>query len=257
MELEGYRRFTHALLRGLEADARVHGLVALGSMAEQGGLPDVHSDHDFFVVTAPGTQEALRQDLRWLPDAGRVAHAFRETAHGLKALYDDGHLVEFAVFDAEELALARVNRYRVLLDRGGAEVARRLAEVAARTRETRGGPDDAWLWGQLLSQVQVGVARCRRGEVLSGRARLADAVAHLCTLLARHGHAAHPEVLDDLDPLRRVERAFPGYGPVLARATEAGFEALARAVLDVAEAALGAQVPGRGLAAVRGDVERG
>ena len=256
MELEAYREYTRALLRGLEADARVLGLVALGSMAEQGELPDAHSDHDFFVVTAPGAQEALRRDLGWLPDAGRVAHAFRETAHGLKALYDGGHLVEFAVFDAEELALARVNRYRVLLDRGGAEVTRRLADVAARTRAERGGPDDAWRWGQLLSQVQVGVARCRRGELLSGRARLGEAVAHLCALLARHGHAARPEVLDDLDPLRRVERAFPEHGPALARADEAGFEALARAVLDVAEAALGAQVPRRGLAAVRAYVAR-
>jgi len=45
----------------------------------------------------------------------------RETAHGLKVLYDDGHLLEFAVFDEAELPLARVNDYRVLLDRAHLE----------------------------------------------------------------------------------------------------------------------------------------
>ena len=38
--------------------------------------------------------------------ATRVLLSFRETAHGLKVLYDDGHLLELAVFAPEELALA-------------------------------------------------------------------------------------------------------------------------------------------------------
>ena len=54
-----------------------------------------------------------------MPDAGDLVLSYRETAHGLKALYRSGHLLEFAVFDPEELRLAKVNRYRVLFDRGG------------------------------------------------------------------------------------------------------------------------------------------
>jgi hypothetical protein len=77
-------------------------------MADRDYAPDEWSDHDFFVITPPGGQEALREDLSWLPRADRVALSFRETGHGLVVLYDDGHLLEFAVFELDELALAAI-----------------------------------------------------------------------------------------------------------------------------------------------------
>ena len=128
MDRPTYIRFADALVDTLAARPDVVGLVAVGSFATG---PDEYSDHDFFVVVRPGEQEAFRRDLSWLPDAERIALSFRETEHGLKVVYDDGHLLEFAVFDEEELGLAKVNRYRVLLDR--AEVGRRMAEVRAAT----------------------------------------------------------------------------------------------------------------------------
>ncbi|HEY0372989.1 MAG TPA: hypothetical protein VGD79_13370, partial [Thermoanaerobaculia bacterium] len=111
-----YHAFTDQLAATLTADPRILGLIALGSMAEVGGrLPDRYSDHDFFVITQHA--EAFRATTEWLPHAGRIALWFRETPHGCKAVYDDGHLVEYAVFTPDELQLARVNDYRVLLDR--------------------------------------------------------------------------------------------------------------------------------------------
>jgi hypothetical protein len=256
MELEAYRAFTLELVRALEPEARVRGLVALGSMAERDSAPDTFSDHDFFVVVETGTQESFRSNLSWLPRAQELALTFRETAHGLKAVYDSGHLLEFAVFDLEELYLARVNRYRVLLDRG--DVARRLEEIAARTTQeaARTAPDDAWLLGQLLTQVLVGTGRYARGEVLSGRARLADAVRLLCILLARHVRAPREGLLDGLDPLRRVERVYPTLGAELARASEGDTLGLARTLLGITVREL-AQVPGfsrRGVDAVLASV---
>ena len=252
MDTAAYQGFTTELTRRADADGRFRGLVALGSMAAWDYLPDDFSDHDFFVIAQPGHAETLRQDRRWLPRAEEVSLAFRETAHGVKVVYRDGHLLEFAVFDLEELSFARVNRYRVLLDRG--DVAARMEERAhATTQELRHtAPDEAWLFGQWLTQVLVGLGRHARGEVLSGRARLDEAVRLFCLLLVRHVPAPEASVLDGLDPLRRVERVYPGVGGELARAMEATSPELARTLLRLAGQAL-AHVPAfprEGVAAV-------
>ncbi len=131
MELDAFRRWTIRLQANLDADSRVIGLVLLGSSAEVGRIPDAWSDHDFFVVTVDGVQEDFRTDLSWLPDAEQIVLHPRETAHGLKALFADGHLIEFAIFDLKELRLARVNDYRVLLDKTDGSIHRALPELAA------------------------------------------------------------------------------------------------------------------------------
>ena len=162
MKPDEYRAFTDELTERLRADERAIGLVAVGSMADRDYAPDEWSDHDFFVITPPGGQEELRNDLSWLPRDDRVALSLRETDHGLIVIYDDGHLLEFAVFDLEEIALAGVNRYRVLLDRGGVE--ERVEHVAANPRPQR---DDAFLFGKTVTAALVATGRARRGETLS------------------------------------------------------------------------------------------
>src|SRR4051794_18532702 len=107
MTPEDYEAFTRNLTDALAADARVIGVVALGSMARSDYEPDEWSDHDFFVVARPDAAEAMRTDLTWLPDFGDVVLAARETAHGLKVIFRSGHLAELAVFTPEELSLAR------------------------------------------------------------------------------------------------------------------------------------------------------
>ncbi len=186
MDPAAYARFTAALTARLEMDPDVVGLVALGSMSGEPPGPDAWSDHDFFVVTRPGAQERLRADPAWLPEAGRLVLWHRETAHGLKAVWDDGHLAELAVFDPDELALARVNRYRVLLDR--ADVAARIAAVRSATaaRHAAESPDPRWLGGQFLSELLVGAGRAARGERTSGHLRVrSQALVHLLQLVHR------------------------------------------------------------------------
>jgi hypothetical protein len=241
MELEEYRRLTERLGERLAAEPDVLGLVALGSMSGEPPLPDAWSDHDFFVVTVPGAQERFRTRLDWLPDPGDVVLSFRETAHGVKALYRSGHLLEFAVFDRDELRLARVNRYRVLLDR---------ADVAARMRAVReesagasaaGRPDDGWLAGQLLTSLVVGAGRFRRGERLSAHQMVkVAALGHLVRLLTRHVPPERAGVQDDLDPFRRFEAAWPEIGreigkALLREAPDAASALLAIAVRELPE----------------------
>jgi hypothetical protein len=186
-------------------------LVAVGSTADQDYSPDEWSDHDFFLISHAGEQEALRQELRWLPAHERIAFSFRETAHGLKVFYDDGHMIEFAVFDLEEIAVAGVNRYRVLFDRGGVE------EACARRRDSpRPEHGDDHVFGMIVSSSLVAIGRGRRGEVLSAAFLVTWALTYLTRLLARVLPTGNVGVLDNLDSLRRFERAYPALGAELA-----------------------------------------
>ena len=250
MKPEEYHRFTERLRAGLEGNPEVLGLVALGSMSGEGVPPDTFSDHDFVVVVRPGAQERFRQDLGWLPDAAQVALSFRETAHGLKVVYLTGHLLEFAVFDPDELYLARVNRYRVLLDR--ADIGVRMRAVRAATAAA-GRPDDAYLVGQLLTSLLVGVGRWRRGEQLSGEHLVrCEALGLLLRLLAFHVPAADPGAPDGLDPLRRFERAWPSLAAELKETLARDVPAAAQGILALASRELAGRValPVEGFAAV-------
>ncbi len=237
MEIDAYRAFTAELVERLESDERVVGLVALGSMAECDYPPDDFSDHDFFVITEPGVQEALRSGLGWLPRATEAVLTMRETEHGLKVVYDDGHLLEFAVFDLDEIGLARVNRYRVLLDRGG--VVGRLDEVA---RETAARERDPVLhFGQFVTRILVGVGRHRRGETLSGAFFVKSlAASDLLVLLALVFPAA---LLDDQDPYRRFEAVHPEVAGEVNDLLALDSLAAARGLLDLAERELRPRLP--------------
>jgi hypothetical protein len=253
MSPEDYRQLTARLHGALAADARVVGLVALGSMAAQDVLPDRWSDHDFFVVTRSGEQEHFRRDLSWIPDAGDLVLSYRETAHGLKALYRNGHLLEFAVFDLGELHLAKVNRYRVLLDRGG--VTETLARVRQETVASIAGSalGDFERCGQFLANLLVGAVRHARGEHLSGRQFVGYAAQHLVALLAKHVPKEIESPLDDLDPLRRFERAYPSLGRELNEHLAAPLSVGAAGLLALASRELAPRLaawPAAGAAAV-------
>ena len=231
MELTEFRSFSDALVANLADDARVLGIVAMGSMAERDYAPDQWSDHDFFVIVTPIAAETFRESDGWLPDCDAIALRFRETAHGVKVIYRSAHLVEFAVFTPDELSLARVNRYRVLLDRS--DVGARMQAVARATRErfVQEAPSDAWLVGQFLSETLVAVLREARGEYLSAAQRRQAATLHLLRLIARHVPSAEHHRLDDLDASRRFELAYPTVAGRLRHAHASTLLAVASEVL--------------------------
>ncbi len=213
MNRADYHAFTAALVSALSADSRVLGLIAAGSMAATDHAPDEYSDHDFWIVTTPGAQEYFRTTFDWLPDHEQIALVFRETAHGLKVLYRFGHLVEYAVFAPEELAVTYLNSYRILIDR--AQIAARAAEIVTRTAAGHSGQqaDLAYHFGQFLTNLWVGIGRHRRGERLSGHDFVRHgAVRHLLTLIAALIPPDRSGVLDSLDPARRFEQAYPALG---------------------------------------------
>ena len=220
-------------------------------MADRDYSPDEWSDHDFFLISHPGEQEALRQDLRWLPAHDRISFSFRETEHGLKVLYDDGHLIEFAVFDLEEIALAGVNRYRTLLDRGGVE------EACVRVRDRpRPQHDDDHLFGMVVSAALVAIGRGRRGEVLSASFMVTWALTYLTRLIARVVPAENASILDNFDALRRFERGYPALGEELGAAMRLGPAEAGLRLLEVLERELRPLRPDLGWAALDAVVAR-
>ncbi len=211
MDARAYQAFTDQLLVNVTRDPHVLGLVALGSMADA-KRRDRYSDHDFFLIVTAGNQEHFRQHLDWLPKSGEIVLQLRETAHGLKVMYRDAHLIEFAVFDTEELFLVKVNDYAILLDR--ANIADLMSQVQHKSVLPTVDPDRELL--HVLGLLQVGIGRYARGEQLSGHIFIKSYVlAHLLPALAFCLKADDPSRLDNLDAFRRFESAFPEVGEEL------------------------------------------
>ena len=214
MQMEAYHQFTDQLVTNLKMDDAILGLVAAGSMAGQDYQPDEWSDHDFWVITRSGAQERYRKEFDWLPRSDEIAWAFRETEHGVKVIYRDGHLAEFAVFDEAELKMAQINRYRVLLDR--AQISAQIAEGAQKTNTTSISETEAFHAGQILTNILVGMGRYWRGEKLSAHKFVKiNAIHHLTALLNQSTQSRQRGLADNLDPTRRFEIVHPHLGSEL------------------------------------------
>jgi len=240
MDRIAYRNFTERLNCILQQHDQVIGLVAVGSMAERNYLPDEWSDHDFYIITHPGQQNYYRSNYDWLPDPGEIAWVFPETEHGVKVIYRDGHLVEYAVFDLQELNVAKANRFRVLIDKGGVQQA--MAAVASATIEWSTKSTDQYLAGQFLTNLLVGIGRYRRGERMSAHKFIkGSAPGYLVTLFSRHVCSADPNLVDNIDSTRRFERTHPELGRELERLMLVTLPESARGQLALFQQFLGAE----------------
>ncbi|PJJ72797.1 hypothetical protein CLV46_2373 [Diaminobutyricimonas aerilata] len=249
--LAAFDAYTDALVASVASRADVLGLVLLGSGAEPHRI-DEWSDHDFYLVVDDGAAEDYRLDLSWLPDAERIVLAPRETEHGLKVVYDDGHVLEFAVATLGEVAGFGTNHWRVVLDRGEVEpVIRAAAARSALLPE----PDPARDIRLFLAQLLIGTGRARRGELLTaGESVRGHALKALLAVWRSRVDAEHPEHLDRLDVHRRFERVYPAAAAELAAASSSEPEPAARALLEIAERGLApgwSEWPTEAVAAIR------
>jgi hypothetical protein len=213
----------------------VVGVVAVGSTAALGRQPDPWSDHDILVMARHGAAAALRRDLSWVPDNDRLVLQHAETLHGLMLLHGDGHLVELAVFEPDELDGVSLEDYRVLLDRGGVaelmeSLERRTAAAAADRRAVA-----ARAFALFAKQIVVGVNRHRRGEWLSAHDRVrGEAVRHLLALSDPGGPGSSHPAACTVDPFRRFERIRPDLAPEVSAALCRPVPETARALVDLA-----------------------
>ncbi|WP_129336807.1 hypothetical protein [Cellulomonas endophytica] len=225
---------TAALRAAVRAQPGVVALLLLGSAAEP-SRRDEWSDHDFFVLAAPDAVERLRDVHRWLPDPEHLVGVAREGAVGFTALYDDGHVLEFAAATETELAGAPVgDDHRVVLDVDGT-AARLVAAGAAQPAPAVDAANETTL---ALVKLLIGVGRARRGErVAAGLMVRAWALGHLLRAVrARLAPAgAHPE---PLDPSRRLEAAVPDVAAEIDDALAWPVEEAALALFRLARARL-------------------
>jgi hypothetical protein len=231
---DDFEALTQRIVERVRDDDRVLGLVMLGSAADA-SRRDIWSDHDFFLITRPGEQETFRNDLWWLADDAEIAGTIRETAHGVQVILRDGHLLEFAVFDPDEIFLGRVNARAVVLDK--ADIGERIEQVAAYPVSTRPINEATFLF---ISHVLVGVGRFRRGEVIAARNRLtAIAVPQLITALLQHKGLEPP---DGYDLTRRIETVLPDEAAAIAAAlAQADLNVVGAQLLNIAATVLGAR----------------
>jgi len=223
-----YNIFTNELKDGLFKYKEVTGLVAVGSMAEQDYLPDKWSDHDFAVIVETGYQGKFPEDLSWLPDNGNIVLFFQESEHGFKVLYDNGHLIEFAVIDIEELYLLKINRYRILIDRGNVEEhLKKIKKITSQQAKLTFANNV--LLGEFITSLWIGVGRYQRGEKVSAHDFVKfTALKSLMILIEKYLPSENKEIIDNLDPFRRFEFMYPDLGEEIN-------EILLKPILDAAK----------------------
>jgi hypothetical protein len=225
--------YTARLVASVADHQDVLGVVLAGSGAEPHRI-DEWSDHDFFLVVSKDP-EPWRQNLAWLPDHEAIVLSPRETEHGLKVVYADGHVLEFAVATPDEMHDWPTNMANVVLDRGRV---RELVEgMVARTKAaSQQDADDIQLF---LSHLLIGTGRARRGEVLAANLSIrGHAVRHLLPVWRHRVEPQDGAAIDSLEPNRRFELAYPWSSMELADALAHEPEFAARELLDIAERVL-------------------
>lgn len=214
---ERFVQRSEALARAVADTEGLIGLALLGSASDAGAARrDEWSDHDFFALSAPGAGARLRPDLTWLPDQDRLVLTAREGDIGFVAVYDDGHVFEFAFSDAAELAGAVAGEASVVVDDDSGTTAELIARAQARAAASEGfdPANDARL---VLVKLLIGVGRSRRGERLNGNGFVRQwAPQHLVRAIRGRFADSSTTLRDTIDPMRRFERDFPQWGGRLA-----------------------------------------
>lgn len=255
MEPVEYQRFIDDLVAWAIREQTVVGLVAVGSTAAVTHAPDEWSDHDAFVFTVAGAATKLLENPSWLPDAERIVMWHTETVDGRAAVYNDGHLIELAVFEAANVPSLSVNDFRVLVDKS--DLTARLAAMESDTALRAVAIDDTGSrrFRQIVVQLIVGLGRDARGESLSAHERIrGQALTHLLSLVRDFVPAENDTALDNLDPYRRIELAHPEICRRLNAALTAPLPVLADTMLLLLEEHLVDRVPAasaESIAAVR------
>ena len=239
MRHQEYQALTAALTAWATNEPAVIGLVAVGSTSGVDREPDEWSDHDVLVITIAGAGSRLLSNLAWLPDAHRIAVRFVENDRGRSFIYDDGHLIELAILDESDLDDRSLNAYRILI--GHDRIGERLATIAQRTaeREVAGDTEGTTRYHGFVKEIVIGVGRYGRGETLSANHRIrGTAMTNLLSLLGDFLPPERAHTLDNLDPHRRFEQAYPTYAARLNRALGCAIPELVDEMLRVAEQAL-------------------
>jgi len=198
-----------AIAASLRASGQALALIGLGSVGQDTARLDAWSDLDFFAIVEPGTKGRYLNNLDWLAAAHPLAWHFQNTVDGHKALMADGVFCEFAVFEPLELEHIPFAPGRVVWKRERVDDA---IAVPRKPLPPTAPPGEAWIVGEALSCLFVGLQRWQRGEKLSA-ARFVQG--HALDRLLELDALRHPEAAAAADPFNR-ERRLESRRPTLA-----------------------------------------
>jgi len=236
MNANQFENYTERLRASLESLPGVIGLVTLGSTADP-TFRDEWSDHDFWVITEPGVQDSLIEDLSWLPDYQNILFEVSHKPHGRNILFRNRHKVEFAVFDASEVNSRKIERYRILLDRD--HVAELIANVHRETHQQAKLRPEAL--ENLCLVIWSAVELHARGELLHARQYMNGfAINQLLNLLYSE---TSDERKDALDSRRRIELRAPELAAELLELYSQPIPDAASHLLDIIERELRPNAP--------------
>jgi len=230
MNTTDFLEFREQLRVNLNEIDTVIGLAFVGSAAET-SRADEWSDHDFFVFATDGSADELRQNISWLPNYGDISLFVRETEHGLKVIYNNGHVLEFAIFE-DDWELSGVNSYEVTLDK--TRIEQRLS--AAQDRSVPKSIDVYREFSLFLAHLLIGTGRFRRGELLSARQFInsfcLNSVIRLVTELCPPTSGSD-SCVDNQNPFRRFEIRYPELAQELETIQRMDLEGGASALLEL------------------------
>jgi hypothetical protein len=246
--IEKFLSYSEALRVNLDARYEVVGLVFLGSAADTSRV-DEWSDHDFFVISVDDQAEALRQNLDWLPAFDQISIAVRETDHGLKVVYEDGQVLEFAVFKDSELDTISAGEFAVAIDK--CNLQNRMQALAEKSLAK---PANLKTEFELfLCQLLIGVGRARRGEkLIAGQHIRSWAINNLLGLVRLNlAPVEGTETLaDNFTRYRRFELQYPELGTRIELAQQMPLERCAQSLLQIAVEVCGNKIGNRELSQI-------
>lgn len=151
--------------------------LGLGSMHDVSRLDD-DSDIDFFMIVEKGHKLNYLQSVKWL-EVAPIVFWYQETPDGLKVIYEDGILLEFAVFEPDELNAIPFQEGTIYYSKPSFD--KNLLKPTVRLPKKH---DASWILSTLLSNLYVGLLREHRGEHVAAFLMIqVYATHHLLTLL--------------------------------------------------------------------------
>lgn len=231
---DDFERLSAALTAAVREHPALVGLALLGSGShEAASRRDEWSDHDFFAIAGPKAATVARHDLDWLPQQQNLVLTAREGEIGFVAVYDDGHVLEFAVAEPAELSGALAEEATVTVDDSDGSVARLIAESQSRAASlpATDALNDTRL---VLVKLLIGTGRLRRGETINGGQFIRQwAVKHLILALRARAQQAGGVEPAGLEPSRRLEAAFPEVAAEIEAAIAQPAERAAKSLFDL------------------------
>ncbi|KPL81150.1 hypothetical protein [Herpetosiphon geysericola] len=202
-----------AIGQALAATGHGLALIGLGSVGLERERLDQWSDLDFFAIVEPGSKAQFLNDLSWLAAIQPISYAFQNTVDGYKLLYSDEIFCEFAVFEPAELPNIPFAPGQIIWQAAHVDATIALPQLALPTSNRQ---QPAWLLGEALTCLYIGLCRYQRGEWLSAQRFIqhfaVDRVLELIGTWPQFGLAAGDVFANE----RRIEQRLPQLKPLLA-----------------------------------------